>query len=307
MAGVFFCLSATMTLIPGHSTPDGVVFRAVQVVVRSNAIQVRYQLGLHDNMVQRELQTLSPPTAVIPADAAEAIARYRDAIAPLLAQQMRVTIDGIPVTMRLDRADIVRQPHCSLEVVYQIPFTPPTKPVKFILWDDNFQRVPGYHFAAMRARGNAAVLPIGGEQPLARLPSVPEPGEASSVPLEPMRGLAAYVCLAGAEPSATPDVTPLSATDQVADAAQVAVSQSQPSDDESATMQTKSSRVGRDASDGRNSYPVPTEGDTSRTDTPAMPLAPDAGWRPFLWPLSWGAAAILIAAAWWWTSRQAGK
>jgi hypothetical protein len=296
-----------MILIPGHSTPDGVVFRAVQVVVRSNAIQVRYQLGLHDNMVQRELQTLSPPGAVIPADAAEAIARYRDAIARLLPQQMRVTIDGIPVAMRLDRADIVRQPHCSLEVVYQIPFIPHNEPVKFILWDDNFQQVPGYHFAAMRARGNTAVLPIGGEQPLARLPSVPEPGEALSVPLEPMRGLAAYVCLAGAEPSAASDALPLPPTDQVADAAKVAVPEARPSDDESAARPTKGSRLTRDASDGGDTYPVPTGGDTSRTDTQEMPLAPDEGWQPFLWSLSWGAAAIFIAVAWWWTARKAGE
>ena len=188
----------TRTQHPGWSD-----FCAVQVVVRSNVIEIRYQLGLSDNMIQGELRALSEPGAAIPTDAAEAIARYRDIIAPLLPKRMRVTIDGNPVAMSVHRADIVRQPHRQLELVYHIPFTPGTVPAKFVLWDDNFQGVPGYHFAAMRARGNAAVLPIGDDKPLDRLPSVPEPGEALSVPLEPMRGLAAYVCVAGVSPPPT--------------------------------------------------------------------------------------------------------
>lgn len=304
MAGVLFYLSATMILVPGHSTPDGVIFRAVQVVVRSNAIQVRYQIGLHDNMIQRELQALSPPGVVIPADAAEAIARYRDMIAPRLPQQMRVTIDGTPVALQGDRADIVRQPHCSLELVYQIPFIPSTSPVKFILWDDNFQRVPGYHFAAMRARGNAVVLPIGGEKPLARLPSVPEPGETVSVPLEPMRGLAAYVCLAGAEPPATPDAARPSMPDRFAEVVRVAVPEAPPNDDESAATANTTSRLARDASAAGDPRPGPVGGGAQASATaPIINQTP----RQVGWPASWGAVAVLIAAAWWWTSRQAVK
>ena len=214
MTEVLVYLSAIAMLAPGHNTPDGVIFRAVQVVVRSNVIEIRYQLGLSDNMIRGELRAFSEPGAAIPTDAAEAIARYRDVIAPLLPKRMRVTIDGNPVAMSVHRADIVRQPHRQLELVYHIPFTPGTAPAKFVLWDDNFQGVPGYHFAAMRARGNAAVLPIGDDKPLDRLPSVPEPGEALSVPLEPMRGLAAYVCVAGVSPPPTNVPAPALAADQ---------------------------------------------------------------------------------------------
>ena len=203
MTGITFFLTAVAVQVPGHNTPDGVILRAVQVVVRSNVIEIRYQLGLHDNMIQRELRALAQPGSDIPADPGEAIARYRDEIAPLLPQKMRVTLEKKPVTMTVSRADIVRQPHRQLEIVYHIPFTPSMTPVKFVLWDDNFQGVPGYHFASMCARGNAEILPVGGEKPLDRLPSVPEPGQVSSVSLLPMRGLAAYVCLTGASPPTT--------------------------------------------------------------------------------------------------------
>jgi hypothetical protein len=285
MAEVLICLTAIAALTPGHTTPDGVIFRAVQVVVRSDVIEIRYQLGLSDNMIQRELQALSQPGTALPTDAAEAIARYRDIVAPLLPQRMRVTIDGSPVAMSVQRADIVRQPHRQLELVYHIPFTPGTVPAKFVLWDDNFQGVPGYHFAAMRARGNGAVLPIGDDKPLERLPSVPEPGEALSVPLEPMRGLAAYICLAGVSPP------PASAPAPASVAAQ------------------------ETAADVVDSH-VPAPASTSPSPTPSAAVqpaltaeTPNANRSPerVVWLLGWGVAAVLIAAAWWWTSHKTRK
>jgi hypothetical protein len=285
MAEVLVYLSAIATLASGHNTPDGVIFRAVQVVVRSNVIEIRYQLGLSDNMIRGELRAISEPGAAIPTDAAETIARYRDAITPLLPKRMRVTIDGSPVAMSVYRADIVRQPHRQLELVYHILFTAGTTPAKFVLWDDNFQGVPGYHFAAMRARGNAAVLPIGDDKPLDRLPSAPEPGEAMSVPLEPMRGLAAYVCLAGVSPPPTNVTDPASAADQVTAASGVVANS-------------------------------PTPGSTSPSPTGAASVEP--GLKPetsitnstvgrVVWLFGWGVAAVLIAAAWWWMSRKPRK
>jgi hypothetical protein len=285
MAEIFVYLSAIATLAPGHTVPDGVVFRAVQVVVRSSAIEVRYQLGLSDNMIQGELRALSQPGTEIPTDAAETIARYRDIIAPLLPKRIRVTIDGDPVTMRVHRADIVRQPHRQLELVYHIPFTPGTTPAKFVLWDDNFQGVPGYHFAAMRARGDAAVLPIGNDKPLVRLPSVPEPGEAVSVPLEPMRGLAAYVCLAGVSPPPGSVPAPALAAEQ-------------------------------DTSTGVIVHGPPATGGASRSATEAVEAPPavqanapvtDGTSGRVVWMVGWGVAAVLIAVAWWWTSRTTRK
>jgi hypothetical protein len=275
MTGVGLFLTAAAVLAPAHNTPDGVVLRAVQVVVRSEAIEIRYQLGLHDNMIQRELRALAGPGADTPTDPAEAVARYRDAIVLLLPKKMRVTLDAKPVTMAVHRADIVRQPHRQLEISYHIPFTPTLTPVKFVLWDDNFQGVPGYHFAAMRARGDAQVLPIGDDKPLDRLPSVPEPGQASAVPLEPMRGIAAYVCLAGA----TAPTTTRSAPAPVED-------------------------------DKGRTKPVPPKVTDAKTPPPAEATAsPAAGssQQKVFWSLGCGVAAVLIAAAWWWTSRKERK
>jgi hypothetical protein len=262
-----------------------VILRAVQVVVRSDFVEIRYQLGLHDNMILRELRALSAPGAAIPTDAAEAVARYRDVIAPLLPKRMRVTIDGNPVAMIVYRADIVRQPHRQLEIAYHIPFTPGTVPAKFVLWDDNFQGVPGYHFAAMRARGNAALLPIGADKPLDRLPSVPEPGQLASVPLEPMRGLAAYVCVAGVSPPAAGGPTPALAASPTVDAKKPSIPDTRPDD----------------------ASPTQTVATMHRPDAaPATPAA-NRTLQRVVWPLSCGVVAVLLALAWWWTSRKPRK
>ncbi len=286
MAEFFIYLATIASLAPGHTVPDGVIFRAVQVVVRSSAIEVRYQLGLSDNMIRQELRALSAADVEIPTDAAETIARYRDVITPLIPERIRVTIDGQPVALRVHRADIVRQPHRQLELVYLIPYTPGATPAKFILRDDNFPAVPGYHFAAMRARGNATVLPIGGELPLDRLPSAPEPGEAVSVPLEPMRGLAAYVCIAGANPPVT--LAPASP----------------PGLDSGSDGQT-TPVAAADSAANASGVTSPTAADvaTVQPELPAKtPATPQAAGR-LSWFLGWGAAAFLIAAAWWWTSH----
>lgn len=275
MTGIGLYLTAATILMPAHNTPDGVILRAVQVVVRSDVIEIRYQLGLHDNMIQRQLRALAGPAADVPADPAEAVARYRDAMVPLLPKKMRVTLDARPVTLAVYRADIVRQPHRQLEIAYRVPFTPTLTPVKFVLWDDNFQGVPGYHFAAMRARGDTQVLPIGDDKPLDRLPSVPEPGQASAVPLEPMRGVAAYVCLAGA---AAPK---------------------------------KASSAPAPVADGKGGMePAPPAVAAVKTPSTAeVTTAPAASssQRKVFWSLGCGAVAGLIAAAWWWTSRRPRK
>lgn len=288
MAEIFIYLTTLASLAPGHTVPDGVIFRAVQVVVRSSAIEVRYQLGLSDNMIRQELRALSAADAEMPTDAAETIARYRDVITPRIPERIRVTIDGQPVALRVHRADIVRQPHRQLELVYLIPYTPGSTPAKFVLWDDNFPAVPGYHFAAMRARGNAAVLPIGGELPLDRLPSAPEPGEAVAVSLEPMRGLAAYVCIAGASPPA--NIASAPASDSGTDGPTTAGEAAAP--DVSAPSMTS-----------------PTSADVAivQPQLQAKTPPPQQASGRLSWFLGWGVAAFLIAAAWWWTSHLKRK
>ena len=277
MTGIGLFLTATVVLLPAHNTPDGVILRAVQVVVRPDVIEIRYQLGLHDNMIRRELQALSGPGVDVPADPAEAVARYRDAVAPLLPKKMRVTLDGQAITPTVFRADIVRQPHRQLEIAYHIPFTPALTPVKFVLWDDNFQGVPGYHFAALRARGEAQVLPVGGELPLDRLPSVPEPGQTGTVPMEPMRGVAAYVCLRGAA-APQPDGFPPPPPPVGAEQSRVASAVAKPADIRTAPV----------------------------AETAGQPTG-EPWQRQVLWSLAWTALAVLIAFAWWWTSHNSGK
>jgi hypothetical protein len=143
----------------------------------------------------------------------------------------------------------------------------------------------------MRARGNAVVLPIGDDKPLDRLPSVPEPGEALSVPLEPMRGLAAYVCIAGVSPPPTRVPAPALAAAQ-----------------DTAAEVTDGAKVVNSG--------VPTPDSTSRSPADAAEVQPVwKGETPVprqsrgrvVWLVGWGIAAVLIAAAWWWASGKPRK
>lgn len=187
-----FC-TVLLTLVPMHPVPDGLVFRGIQVVARSDRIEVRYQVGISDAMILRELQKLQGDESDVPTDAAEALACYRDRMFSQIVGEIDVKMDEKPVKLVPLRADIVRQPHAQLEFVYHVPFAPAVESVKFSLLDENYTAVPGYHLAAIRGRGGVEVLPAGADPLFERLPSIPSPVDGEPVPMPTTRKIEAYI------------------------------------------------------------------------------------------------------------------
>lgn len=150
----------------GHPIPDGQILRGVQCVVRSDRIEIRYQLGLNDAMVQAELKRLAEvakegqatPPEPIPADATEALSLYRKKIAVELPRQLEVRIDGKLMPLSAVRADLVRQHHASIECGYELAIRPTATPAKLEISDANFSDVAGEHTLAVRARGQVELF-----------------------------------------------------------------------------------------------------------------------------------------------------
>ncbi len=203
-----------------HPVPDGLIFRGIQVILWKDRIDVRYQLGLSDNTVQQELQSLVGPDEVIPADAAAALSLYRDKMYARLPAQIQVFVDGQSCALRPWRADIVRQPHMQIECFYRIPHQATTQSQQFYLQDENFPQVPGLHLAAVKGRGEVEVVESNAQPVLSRMPRLLAFVTEQDASLEPMRRLEAYFHLAAkdspesaAEPSLAIEPAPSTAAD----------------------------------------------------------------------------------------------
>ncbi len=199
-----FCLCFVQSAF-AHPIPEGVVFRGIQVVVWSQRIEVRYQLGLSDNMIRQELQSLLGADVPIPEDSGKALRVYRDAMFPRLPERLSVTIDHRPQEMRLRRADVIRQHHIQIELVYRIDFEVPAEPVYFLLVDDNFRGIPGYHLAAIRSRGLVDIPEANAVPVLSRLSRDPETEEDLRILSTPVRRIEAMMTAIEPHPS-TPSV-----------------------------------------------------------------------------------------------------
>ncbi len=186
-----------------HPIPEGVVFRGIQVVVWSQRIEVRYQLGLSDNMIRQELQSLLGADAPIPEDSGKALRVYRDEMFPRLPEKLSVTVDHRPQELRLRRADVIRQHHIQIELVYRIDFEVPVEPVYFLLVDDNFRGMPGYHLAAIRSRGLVDIPEANAVPVLSRLSRDPETEEDLRILSTPVRRIEAMMAAIEPEPSAS--------------------------------------------------------------------------------------------------------
>jgi hypothetical protein len=186
-----------VTAVCGHPIPDGAIYRGVQFVVRDDRIEIRYQLGLNDTMVQTELKRLSAES--IPADATEALSLYRQLVLYDLTKHITVRIDGHPQAIQPLRADIVRQHHAAIECAYEVAIQPTTTPAKLEIRDDNFPEISGDHQFALRSRGRIEVLPTDVPLSLVRAMSdgesgagvVPPPARKEIV----QRRLTTYFCL----------------------------------------------------------------------------------------------------------------
>lgn len=215
--GVFFPIGSDS--VSAHPIPDGVIFRGIQVVVWSQRIEIRYQVGLSDNMVRQELSALLPSDMAIPEESGEAIRAYRDAMFPRLPRRISVAIDHQPQVLELRRADVVRQHHIEVELVYRIDYTVPPKPVHFLLVDDNFEGIPGYHLAAIKGRGLVDVPEANAVSVLSRLSRDPQTEEELRILSTPVRRVEAMIAaiptnepsntesIASASPQAEPDPT----------------------------------------------------------------------------------------------------
>jgi hypothetical protein len=178
-----------------------VIFRGIQIVVWKDRIEIRYQLGLSDNMTHEELVRLGADRETIPVDAGDALRLYRDLINPELPGGILVVIDDRPRVLTPRRSNIVRQRHTQLELVYRIEYVVSERPVRFVLTDENFKNVPGYHLAAIKARGAAAVLESNTFEVLSRLARDPQTEEDVAILNRPIRRVEAVI---SALPSSDP-------------------------------------------------------------------------------------------------------
>ena len=282
-----FC-SCVVTLAACHPVPDGLVFRGIQVVARSDRIEVRYQVGISDNMVGRELLKRQANRADVPTDAAEALGCYRDQMFLQLVQEIDVTMDGKPTELIPMRADIVRQQHAQLEFVYHIPYEPVAEPVKFVLLDENYPAVPGYHLAAIRGRGGVQVLPAGPGKLFDRLPNIPSPTDAATNPVPSVRKIEAYIRGAASPAVGSGKETPASA---IAHETEAVGAETVP-----ATVTASARDTITSDPDGANSVAgrqASSAGQTTRTDQ-------ESGTRhgQIIWASLFAALAVAIALFW---------
>lgn len=196
-------LAVTFTLSPlmlGHVIPDHVVYRGIQVAVKPDGIEVRYQLGMNGKMLRRELASRLGPDKRIPADDEECLAQYRDVILPLLPHKLNLAIDREALTLTPVRAELIRRHQTQIECVYWGPFPARTTPSRLTLVDENFAGVPGVHILALKGLGPIDLLQSDVPVLLVRAPV--NRGEASdtAIPSAASRRLEAYFCLSAPSP-----------------------------------------------------------------------------------------------------------
>jgi hypothetical protein len=259
-----------------HPVPEGVIFRSLEMVVRSDVIEIRYQLGLNDAMIRSELRRLEGPTADLPEDAVEALARYRDRVYREVPRGLTATLNQRPVALRPVRADIVRQQHSQIELVFQIPLESDTRSTRFELTDENFSGVPGYHLAALRTRGPWQIAQDGPRQLPQRIPNLPEAGMPGWIPPAPLRRVDAVLSRSAAD-STDSNVEPPIAESAV-------VTPDQPT----GASELTDDAPARDATD-------------SSTETDPADLERMPSWA---WSAGFATLAVLIACLWIWNARQ---
>lgn len=277
-----------------HPIPEGVVFRGIQVVVWSQRIEVRYQLGLSDKMIRQELQSLLGADAPIPEDSGKALRVYRDAMFPRLPEKLAVTIDHQPQELRFRRADVIRQHHIQIELVYRIDFEVPAEPVYFLLVDDNFRGIPGYHLAAIRSRGLVDIPEANAVPVLSRLSRDPETEEDLRILSTPVRRIEAMMAAIEPEPSAS------SAGEALASATNSPGSSS----DQPLSPESQSSWAPPPTRTPPEPVPALQRGSPEPATPPADPSSTDevsrvtsADHRPWIWPTV-GCLFMLAAVIW---------
>ncbi len=276
-----------------HPIPEGVIFRGIQVVVWAQRIEVRYQLGLSDNMIRQELRALLGEDVSIPEDSGKALRVYRDEMFPRLPDKLSVTIDQRPQELSLRRADVIRQHHIQIELVYRIDFEVPAEPVYFLLVDDNFRGTPGYHLAAIRSRGLVDIPEASAVPVLSRLSRDPETEEELRILSTPVRRIEAMMTAIEPEPLTPPVDEVLASTTKLSDSPS-----GQPPSAESQADSTPSADrpppepapvLTQDSAQTPASVPSSSIGKTAHVTGADQP--------PWIWPTV-GSILMLIAIIW---------
>ncbi len=267
-----------------HPVPDGVIFRGIQVVVWSDRIEIRYQVGLNDQMVQQELRAALPPDAPIPSDGGQALRAYRDVLFPKLPEKLTVMIDAQPQTLKLRRADIVRQLHIQIELVYRIDFAATSTPAHFLLIDDNFAGVPGYHLAAIKSRGLVEIPETDAIAVLSRLSREPETEEDVRILSTPVRRVEAMIA------AIAPDNPLGDEGDLIAATADRSKRFEQPAASREAIPRTGSASEGTESTGGQETR-------IEEVASSGEPHAQDANADRLVWPFL-GGLLILVAVIW---------
>jgi hypothetical protein len=277
-----------------HPIPEGVVFRGIQVVVWSQRIEVRYQLGLSDNMIRQELQSLLGADTPIPEDSGKALRVYRDAMFPRLREKLSVTIDHQPQELRFRRADVIRQHHIQIELVYRIDFQVPAEPVYFLLVDDNFRGTPGYHLAAIRSRGLVDIPEANAVPVLSRLSRDPETEEDLRILSTPVRRIEAMVTAIAPEPSTPPVGEALAAATNLPGSTS---DQPSPPASETSSLPQAAPTPAESASDLSKASAEPSAPPAPHSSVGKVMRATPADPRPWIWPAVGG--LFMLAALLW--------
>ena len=160
-------------LVLGHDLPDDVVQCGMQLVVHGDTIELRYQCGLNAATARDTLHQWGVPHD----PAAPVFPLLREQAFERLTQRLRVTVDGVPVTLKPVSVKEVRRHHARVECVYEFPNpSAPGGVHEIAIRDDNFARSPGLREIAVKSRADVAVT-TDAPQVLGRSDLVNEPNQ----------------------------------------------------------------------------------------------------------------------------------
>lgn len=126
----------------GHPLPNLRFDRTVAVRVAPAGVTVRYDLELNDWTMALDGRDLVTPAELKSIVGSRGFARvYAAKKAPLIADDLRATLDGEPVTVRLTAVEIVPElDHLRLRLTFRADWAPaPGKPHRFAIEDQNFE------------------------------------------------------------------------------------------------------------------------------------------------------------------------
>jgi hypothetical protein len=172
-ANVFVCCP-----LSAHDLPDGQVERALQVTAYPDRIEVKYQFGLSERTMWKELRGAGESKEV------DIGGLDREELAALEAEYLEKVAGELPGRMELLLAgERQEQPSISKELIYQhhlqfecrlvYPCTVAAEPCSFELTDQNFAAYPGHYRVAVRGRGGREALSDRAALLLVRAPRLP--------------------------------------------------------------------------------------------------------------------------------------